>query len=70
MLMDKRFGDIRLAPLFPREGAAATRVIIQGVKDSRGPLQILPGLVLHGAGNGFTPEAEAVLRHGAAWPLR
>lgn len=69
-LMDKRFGDIRLAPLFPREGAAATRVIIQGVKDSRGPLQILPGLVLHGAGNGFTPEAEAVLRHGAAWPLR
>ena len=69
-LMDKRFGDIRLAPLFPREGAAASRVIIQGVRDSRAPLQILPGLVLHGAGNGFTPEAEAVLRQGAAWPLR
>ncbi len=40
------------------------------MKDSRAPLQILPGLVLHGAGNGFTPEAEAVLRQGAAWPLR
>lgn len=69
-LMEKRFGDIRLAPLFPRAGAAASRVIIQGVKDSRAPLQILPGLVLHGEGNGFTPEAEAVLRHGATWPLR
>ena len=70
VLMDRRFGDIRLAPLFPREGAAASRIIIQGVKDSRAPLQILPGLVLHGEGNGFTPQAEAVLRQGAAWPLR
>jgi tRNA1(Val) A37 N6-methylase TrmN6 len=68
--MEGRLGDIRIAPLFPRHGAPASRVIVQGVKGSRAPLQLLPGLVLHGAGSTFTPEAEAVLRHAAAWPLR
>ncbi|MGE0242197.1 MAG: tRNA1(Val) (adenine(37)-N6)-methyltransferase, partial [Parvibaculaceae bacterium] len=29
-----RFGDITVAPLFPRAGAAATRIIVQGVKGS------------------------------------
>jgi hypothetical protein len=27
---------------------------------------LLPGFVLHGAGDAFTPAAEAVLRDGAA----
>ena len=68
--MQNRFGDIRIAPLFPRRGAAASRILVQGIKGSKAPLQILPGLVLHGEGNDFTPEADAVLRHGAAFPLR
>lgn len=68
--MQKRFGSIRIAPLFPRRGEAASRVIVQGIKGSRAPLQILPGMVLHDAGNGFTAEADAVLRDGAAFPLR
>lgn len=68
--MQNRFGDIRIAPLFPRRGAAASRILVQGIKGSRAPLQILPGLVLHGDGNDFTPEADAVLRGGAAFPLR
>ena len=68
--MEGRFGDLRVAPLFPRQGAPASRVIVQGVKDSKAPLRILPGLVLHGEGTGFTPEAEQILRDGAAWSLR
>lgn len=68
--MEGRLGDIRIAPLFPRQGRPASRVIVQGVKGSKAPLQLLPGLVLHGAGSGFTPDAEAVLRHAAALPLR
>ena len=68
--MQNRFGDIRIAPLFPRRGAAASRILVQGIKGSRAPLQILPGLVLHGEGNDFTPEADAILRTGAAFPLR
>lgn len=68
--MEARFGDIRVAPLYAREGAAASRVIVQGVKGSKGPMQLLPGLVLHGANAQFTPEAESILRDGMAWRLR
>lgn len=68
--MENRFGDIRVAPLFPRRGAPASRIVVQAIKGSRAPLQILPGLVLHGEGNGFTPEAEAVLREGAPFRMR
>jgi len=65
-----RFGDITVAPLFPRHGLAASRIIVQGVKGSRAPVQLLPGLVLHGDDGKFTREAEAILRDGAAWPMR
>jgi tRNA1(Val) A37 N6-methylase TrmN6 len=68
--MDERLGDIRVAPLFARQGMAASRVIVQGVKGSRAPMQLLPGLVLHHDGSAFTPEAEAILRDGLAWRLR
>lgn len=68
--MESRFGDIRVAPLYSREGMAASRIIVQGVKGSRAPLQLLPGLVLHSAGAQFTTEAEAILRDGLAWRLR
>lgn len=68
--MQNRFGDIRIAPLFPRRGVPAVRILVQGIKGSKAPLQILPGLVLHDDGNGFTPEADAVLREAGAFPLR
>jgi tRNA1(Val) A37 N6-methylase TrmN6 len=68
--MQNRFGDIRIAPLFPRSGAPASRILVQGIKGSRAPLRILPGLVLHGEGHAFTPEAQSVLRDGASFPLR
>ena len=65
-----RFGDVTVAPLFPRDGLAATRIIVQGVKGSRAPIQLLPGLVLHGDDGKFTPAAEAILREGAPWRMR
>jgi tRNA1(Val) A37 N6-methylase TrmN6 len=68
--MENRFGDIRIAPLYARDGTAASRVIVQGVKGSKAPMQLLPGLVLHDASSQFTPEAEAILRDGMAWRLR
>lgn len=68
--METKFGDVRVAPLYAREGTAASRVIVQGVKGSKAPMQLLPGLILHESDNGFTPDAEAVLRDGAAWRLR
>jgi tRNA1(Val) A37 N6-methylase TrmN6 len=68
--MEGKFGDVRVAPLYARSGSAASRVIVQGVKGSRAPMQLLPGLILHEDDNSFTPDAEAVLREGAAWRLR
>ncbi len=68
--MEGRFGDIRVAPLYAREGTAASRIIVQGVKGARAPMQLLPGLVLHGPDNRFTSEAESILRDGMAWRLR
>jgi tRNA1(Val) A37 N6-methylase TrmN6 len=64
--LDGRFGAVKVLPAFPRPGASANRVIIQGVKGSRAPLRILPGLILHNDDNSFRPEVNAILRHGAA----
>lgn len=61
-------GSPCIFPLWPHAGEPARRLIISGRKGGRGACRLLAGLVLHGAG-GFTPEAEAVLRHGAALTL-
>lgn len=68
-LLERRFGSLTLFPLFPRRGEAATRILIQGVKGSKGPLQIREGLALHREDGGFTKGAEAVLREGARLEL-
>lgn len=64
--MRGRFGALKVVPIHAREGEPAIRVIVQGVKGSRGPLTLLPGVVLHGEGDAFRPEIDQVLRHGAA----
>jgi len=67
--MHPAFGDVRLVPLWPRSGMPARRVIVAARKGVRSPATLLPGLVLHGQDGGYTAEAEAVLRDGAALPL-
>lgn len=64
--LGQRFGGLRVLPLYPRAGSPSHRIIVQGRKGSRAPLMLLPGIPLHGEGNGFLPRIEAVLRHGAA----
>jgi tRNA1(Val) A37 N6-methylase TrmN6 len=68
-LLERRFGSLIVFPLFPRRGEAATRILIQGVKGSKGPLQIREGLALHREHDGFTKAAQAVLREGARLEL-
>jgi tRNA1(Val) A37 N6-methylase TrmN6 len=63
-LFQGRFGALTVFPLFPREGAPAIRILIQGVKGSRAPLRLLNGMVLHDAAGAFTPAAQAILREG------
>lgn len=67
-LLQGRFGDVVVFPLFAKPGDAAARVIVQGRKGSRAGLRLLRGLVLHGPDGAYTAETEAVLR-GAA-PLQ
>jgi tRNA1(Val) A37 N6-methylase TrmN6 len=58
----RRLGDVAVRPVYPREGADAIRVIISGVKGSRAPMRLRPGLVLHAPGGGFAPLAAAIHR--------
>lgn len=67
--LDHRFGAISISPLFPRAGSPASRIIVQAVKNAKAPLRLLPGLVLHGDGNDFTPQAQAILREAAPFRL-
>jgi tRNA1(Val) A37 N6-methylase TrmN6 len=64
-----RFGGVIVLPLHPRPGESASRVLVRAVKGSRAPLQLRPGLVLHGSDNGFRPDIAAVLRDGAPLPI-
>ncbi len=66
----RQCGDLRIFPLWPgADGRPAKRVIVSGRRGSRGPLRLLPGLVLHDAAGGYTRDAEAVLRGAGALPL-
>jgi tRNA1(Val) A37 N6-methylase TrmN6 len=68
-VMNGRFGALKVLPLLPREGAPAHRVIVRGTKGSRAPLTLLADFVLHGPGEAFTSEAQAILAKEAALPM-
>lgn len=53
-------------PLWPKAGRAAKLVLLRGIRQARTPVRLMPGLVLHQPDGSFTPEAQAVLREGAA----
>lgn len=68
-LLQGRFGDVAIFPLFPKAGEPALRVIVQGRKGSRAGSRLLPGLVLHGPDGAHSADSEAVLRGGEALQL-
>lgn len=60
--LSRCFGGVEVRPVHPRAGEPARRVLIEAVKGGRAPLRLLPPLILHGPGGGFT--AEAAVLHG------
>ena len=65
-LLHGRAGEIVVFPLWPGPGIKpAKRVIVRARKETRAPLRLAPGLVLHTGDGAFTAQADAVLR-GAA----
>lgn len=57
-------GDIEVYPLWPKQGAAAKRVLITARKGAKGGNVLHPGFVLHEADGSFTPQVEGALRTG------
>jgi tRNA1(Val) A37 N6-methylase TrmN6 len=70
--IDRRLGSLALLPLAPRDGRPASRVILRARKGGRAAFRLLPPFVLHdgsvhdGDRDSFTPQAQAILRQGAA----
>ncbi len=60
------FGGVSIMPVYPKPGAAAIRVLARGIKASRAPLTVLPGLLLADGDNKPTPQAEQILRENVA----
>jgi tRNA1Val (adenine37-N6)-methyltransferase len=51
--------------LWPKPRVPAKLTIVRGIKGGRGPMRLLPGLVLHEPNGRFTSAADAILRDGA-----
>ena len=68
-LLQGRAGGIVVFPLWPKAGREAKRVIVRARPGVKTPLRIAPGLVLHEEDGGYTADALAILRDGAALTL-
>ena len=64
-LLYEKLGEIRVIPIWTKEGESAKRVIIIGRKGVRSPCVLTPGVVLMHADGKRTEEAEAIMRYGA-----
>ncbi|QFU15839.1 tRNA1(Val) (adenine(37)-N6)-methyltransferase [Microvirga thermotolerans] len=65
-----KLGGLSIRFVHPDGERPAIRLLLSGVKGSRAPLAVLPPLVLHGPGGGFTPLAAAIHRGEALLPWR
>ncbi len=68
-LLQGRFGNVKIVPVYSRPQGAAIRILVQGVKGSRAPVSLLPGLVLRREDGRYSAQVEAILRDGKAFRL-
>ncbi|MGO4523720.1 tRNA1(Val) (adenine(37)-N6)-methyltransferase [Microvirga sp. 2MCAF35] len=61
-VVEKWLGGLELRFVHPSADRPAIRLLLTGIKGSRGPLSILPPLILNGPDGRFTPQAEALHR--------
>lgn len=59
-------GSLKIIPLWPEAGQSAKRVIVQGIKGDKGPLELMRGLVLHEKDGKPTRAAEQISRAGVS----
>ena len=64
--LQKGCGRLKVIPLWPEVSQSAKRVIVQGVKGDKSPLELTRGLILHEKDGTPTAAATAIAREGAA----
>ena len=62
-------GNIHILPLFSKQGQEAKRVLVSAQKDSKAPLILHEGIVVHDENGAYSPAAEKILRAGKAFSL-
>ena len=68
-LLHGKVGEIVIFPLWPKAGEAAKRVLLRARKDSKTPLKLAFGLVLHESDGGYTKIANDVLQNASPLAL-
>ncbi len=63
--MERRVGNIKIFPIYSKQGQPASRILVQGIKSSKGPIHIMSGIVMHDETGKFTPGAVSILREGS-----
>jgi tRNA1Val (adenine37-N6)-methyltransferase len=56
-------------PLWPKAERPAKLVLLRGMKGTRAPMRVMPGMVLHRPDGSFSDAAQAILRNAAALPM-
>ncbi len=64
-----RFGGLRIIPFHPRPGLAAKRIVVGMVRGSSAPTALLPGMVVHAAGDAYSEAIDELLAGTATLPL-
>lgn len=63
--LEDRAGEVTVFPLWPKDGAIASRVIVRARKGVKSPMQLMSGLVLHQNDGSYTDAADLALKGGA-----
>ena len=64
--ISSKLGKIEVLPLYSKKGQNAKRIIIRAKKDSKAPLIIYPGIIVHNDDGTYSDKSQSVLRHGNA----
>lgn len=64
--LTEKTGEITLYPLWPNTHKPAKRILVRAKKNSRSPLRLLQGCVLHDNEGRYTDQAQQILKWGQA----
>ena len=59
----RKWGEIKLYPLWPKKGKKSKLTLIQAKKDSKSDVNLLPGLILHNNDGSYTKTCNDILNN-------